>query len=233
MTPIRKSSTGPLVAGITIIAIGVILLLNQFGVFPVDLALRFWPVALVVVGLVKALSGTDRGERVFGGILILAGTILQLNSMGYTHITWSQAWPMFIIIAGVMLLVHALSETPAGDGKFTADPQLNSVSIFGGGERHVTAKDFQGAKLDAVFGGYQLDLTQAEMAGTEAFVEANAIFGGGEIRVPTHWNVIVQGNGIFGAYDDKTHYIQSDPTAPRRVLYVRGTAIFGGIEIKN
>jgi hypothetical protein len=67
---------GALVAGIAVISIGVILLLNQFGVFPVDVALRFWPVVLVVVGLVKALTGVDRGERVFGGILILGGTIL-------------------------------------------------------------------------------------------------------------------------------------------------------------
>jgi len=230
----RRSGRGALVAGIAVISIGFILLLNQFGVFPVDVALRFWPVVLVVVGLVKALTGNDRGERVFGGILILAGTILQLNSMGITHITWNQAWPMFIIIVGVMLIVHALANKPGGGNlKFTSDPHLNSFYVFGGGERQITAKDFQGAKLGAVFGGYQLDLTRADMAGTEAYIEANAIFGGGEIRVPINWSVVVQGTGIFGAYDDKTQYVQTDPAAPRKTLYIRGAAVFGGIEIKN
>ena len=225
---------GALVAGIAVISIGVILLLNQFGIFPVDVALRFWPVVLVVVGLVKALTGNDRGERVFGGILILGGTILQLNSMGITHITWSQAWPLFIIIAGVMLIIHSLSDKPSAENiEFISDPHLNSFYVFGGGERQVTAKDFQSAKLGAIFGGYQLDLTRAEMASNEAFIEANAIFGGGEIRVPINWNVVVQGIGIFGAYDDKTQYVQTDPTAARKTLYIRGAAVFGGIEIKN
>src|SRR6185369_1524157 len=225
---------GALVAGIAVISIGVILLLNQFGIFPVDAALRFWPVVLVVIGLVKALTGNDRGERVFGGILILGGTILQLNSMGITHITWSQAWPLFIIIAGVMLIIHSLSDKPSAENiEFISDPHLNSFYVFGGGERQVTAKDFQSAKLGAIFGGYQLDLTRAEMAGNEAFIEANAIFGGGEIRVPINWNVVVQGIGIFGAYDDKTQYVQTDPTAARKTLYIRGAAVFGGIEIKN
>jgi predicted membrane protein len=230
----RRSGRGALVAGIAVISIGVILLLNQFDVFPIDVALRFWPVVLVVVGLVKALTGNDRGERVFGGILILAGTILQLNFMGITHITWNQAWPMFIIIVGVMLIVHALSEKPRYENlEFTTDPHQNSFYIFGGGERQVTAKDFQSAKLGAIFGGYKVDLTRADMAGNEAYVEANAVFGGGEIRVPINWSVVVQGVGIFGAYDDKTQYVQTDPAVPRKTLYVRGVAAFGGIEIKN
>jgi predicted membrane protein len=230
----RRSGRGALVAGIAVISIGVILLLNQFGVFPVDVALRFWPVVLVVVGLVKALTGKDRGERVFGGILILGGTILQLNSMGITHITWNQAWPMFIIIVGVMLIIHALTEKPPYENlEFTTDPHQNSFYVFGGGERQVTAKDFQSAKLGAIFGGYKLDLTRADMAGNEAYVEANAFFGGGEIRVPINWSVVMQGTGIFGAYDDKTQYVQTDPAVLRKTLYVRGVAVFGGIEIKN
>ena len=233
----RRSGRGALVAGIAIISIGVILLLDEFDVYPAYVALRFWPVVLVVVGLVKALTGNDRGERVFGGILILGGTILQLNSMGITHITWNQAWPMFIIIVGVMLIVHSLSEKPRYENlenlEFTTDPHQHSFYVFGGGERQVTAKDFQSAKLGAVFGGYKLDLTRADMAGNEAYVEANAILGGGEIRVPINWSVVLQGTGIFGAYDDKTQYVQTDPTAPRKILYVRGVAMFGGIEIKN
>jgi len=97
----------------------------------------------------------------------------------------------------------------------------------------VNAKDFRSARLFAVFGGYEVDLSRAEMAGNEAYVEANAVFGGGEIRVPLNWKVVLQGMGVFGGYNDKTQHVQTDGSAPAKTLYVRGVAVFGGIEVKN
>jgi predicted membrane protein len=228
----HKRSGGAMVAGVVIITIGAILLLNQLGVLPHVVTLHFWPVVLVVVGLIKLLSGNDAGDRVVGGCLIAAGVILQTNALGITQITWSQAWPAVIMVVGVMLVVHALTGKPCGSN-FSVDPEWNSFYVFGGGERQVTAKDFRGARLFAVFGGYEVDLTRADIGGNEAYIEANAVFGGGEIRVPTTWKVVVQGMGVFGGYDDKTQHVQTDPAAPNKTLYVRGVAVFGGIEVKN
>lgn len=229
----KRSSGGPMVAGVLIIGVGVVLLLNQFDLLPARLVPTFWPVVLLVVGLIKIFSGSDRGDRVVGACMIAAGVVLQTNSLGLTHITWNQAWPASIILVGILLIVHALSEKPGGDSKFTTDSELNSFYVFGGGERRVSAKDFRGAKMFAVFGGYEVDLLQADMAGGEAYIEANAIFGGGEIRVPLQWRVVMQGVGIFGGYNDKTQHVVTDPSAPKKTLYVRGVAMFGGIEVKN
>ncbi len=229
----RHRFSGAMLAGVVIIVVGTVLLLNQFGVLPHNIVLHFWPVALVGVGLIKIFSGKDRGERIVGGCLIAAGTILQTNALGITHISWSQAWPMFIIVVGLMLVIHALSDRKGLPRGFTMDADLDSFYVFGGGERNVNSKDFRSARLFAVFGGYEVDLTRAEMATNEAYVEANAVFGGGEIRVPTNWKVVVQGMGVFGGYDDKTQHIQTDPSVPSKTLYVRGVAVFGGIEVKN
>ncbi|HZE27291.1 MAG TPA: DUF5668 domain-containing protein [Terriglobales bacterium] len=228
-----RRSSGAMIAGVMIIAVGAILLLNQLGMFPHGIVVQFWPVVLVVIGLIKVFSGKDRGERVVGGCLIAAGTILQTNHLGITHIAWSQAWPMFIIVVGLMLVIHAFSEKTCGLPGSTTDAELDSFYIFGGGERNVNAKDFRSARLFAVFGGYEVDLTRAEMAGNEAYVEANAVFGGGEIRVPMNWKVVLQGMGVFGGYNDKTQHVQTDPSAPSKTLYVRGVAVFGGVEVKN
>jgi predicted membrane protein len=219
-----------MVAGVVVIIIGAILLLNEFGVFPHGLVLQFWPMVFVVVGLLKLFSANDWAERVVGVCLIGVGTILQTNSLGLTHVSFNQVWPLSIIVVGVMLVIHSMSDK---GGKFTTDPHSNSFYVFGGGERQVNAKDFRGSKMFAVFGGYEVDLTRAEMASNDAFVEANAIFGGGEIRIPTNWKVVMQGMGIFGGYNDKTHYLPSDPSAPVKTLYVRGVAMFGGVEVKN
>jgi predicted membrane protein len=234
MSPSLKRSSGAMIAGLVIIAVGAVLLLNQFGVFPYHFVAHFWPVVLIVVGLIKLFTSKDRGEMVFGGCLIGAGIILQTNSLGITHITWGQAWPLFIIVVGLMVVAHSLSGKSCGGSRVSTDEaDLDSFYIFGGGERNVNAKDFRSARLFAVFGGYEVDLTRAEMAGNDAYVEANAVFGGGEIRVPLNWKVVVQGMGIFGGYNDKTQHVQTDATTPAKILYIRGVAVFGGVEVKN
>ena len=228
-----KRGRGLMFVGVVIIALGVILLLNQFGLLPRGIVLHFWPSLFIVVGIIKLFAGNNVGERVVGSVLIGVGAVWQTNALGLTHITWGQAWPLFIILVGVLFLLHSVSDQGDPKYKFTSDPNAGSFYIFGGGERQVNAKDFRGSKMFAVFGGYEVDLTHAEMEGAEAYVEANAVFGGGEIRIPTNWKVVVQGVGIFGGYNDKTHYIQTDPSAPVKTLYVRGVAVFGGIEVKN
>ena len=228
-----RRSKGLMVAGVVIIALGVVLLLNQFVLLPHGIELHFWPTVLIVVGILKLLGGDHTPDRVVGVVLIGVGTVWQTNALGLTHITWGQAWPLFIILVGVLFILHSLSEQSGRSLKFSMDPEPGSFYIFGGGERQVKAKDFRGSKMFAVFGGYEVDLTQADMQGTEAYVEASAVFGGGEIRIPTNWKVLVQGVGIFGGYNDKTHYIQTDPSVPVKTLYVRGVAVFGGIEVKN
>jgi hypothetical protein len=78
-----------------------------------------------------------------------------------------------------------------------------------------------------------VDLVRADIEGEQAVLEANAVFGGGEIRVPENWLVVLQGVGVFGAYEDKTRHIQTDVSKPTKTLVVRGVAVFGGIEVKN
>lgn len=228
-----RRSKGVMFAGVVIIAFGLILLLNQFGLLPHGIELHFWPAVLMVVGVIKLVAGEHNVDRVMGVVLLGVGGIWQTNALGLTHVTIAQVWPVSIILIGVLFVVHSLSDHTGRSAKFSMDPEPGSFYIFGGGERQVKAKDFRGSKMFAVFGGYEVDLTQADMESTEAYVEANAVFGGGEIRIPTNWKVVVQGVGIFGGYNDKTHYIQTDPSAPVKTLYVRGVAVFGGIEVKN
>ena len=47
-----------------------------------------------------------------------------------------------------------------------------------------------GGEVIAIFGGYEIDLTEAGMAGDYIEIEAVNIFGGGEIRVPAGWSTL-------------------------------------------
>jgi predicted membrane protein len=216
-----------LIGGVVFIVVGLVLLLEKTGYLPEGFVLHFWPMIFIVIGLVKIAYA---GGRPTGVVLIAVGAFLQLREMGFIHLNFWDLWPVFIIIAGVGMLWQALGH----GGPFPSiDPQFDAFYIFGGGDRQVNTNKFHGARLMAVFGGYKLDFTHADIDGPEAIVEANAIFGGGEIRVPESWQVVMRGVGIFGAYEDKTRHFQPDPSKSSKTLVVKGVAMFGGIEVKN
>ncbi len=222
-----RTDRGPVIGGVVFIVVGLFLLLEKLGFVPSGFVIHFWPSIFIVIGLVKIVYA---GGRPTGAILIALGVLLQLNEMGITHFHFWDLWPVLIIVAGVGMLWQALvKEKPA----VSANPQFDAFYVFGGGDRQVNTKDFKGGNLFAVFGGYKVDFAHADMEGDQAVLEANAVFGGGEIRVPENWLVSMQGVGIFGAYEDKTRHFQPDPSRPTKTLIIRGVAIFGGIEVKN
>jgi hypothetical protein len=101
-------------------------------------------------------------------------------------------------------------------------------------EKRLNSREFRGGRLQAIFGGIELDLRDAEMIETEAVIHANAIFGGIELRVPETWFVAARGQGVFGGFSDSTRYSPpSDPEKPKKTLIILGTALFGGVEIRN
>jgi len=218
---------GPVIGGVVFIVIGVVLLLEKMGFLPYGFALQFWPTIFIVIGLVKIVYA---GGRPTGVALIALGIFLQLREVGIIHLNFWDLWPVFIIIAGVAMLWQAMA---GPDRAISLNTQFDAFYIFGGGDRQVNTKSFKGASLMAVFGGYKLDLTHADMEGNDVVVEASAVFGGGEIRVPETWQVVMRGVGVFGAYEDKTRYFQPDASKPTKILTVKGVAVFGGIEVKN
>jgi predicted membrane protein len=222
-----RPDRGPVIGGVVFIVVGTFLLLEKLGYIPQGFVLHFWPTIFIVIGLVKIIYA---GGRPTGAVLIALGVLLQLREMGIIRVDFWQLWPLLIIIAGIAMLWQALvREAPALSGT----PHFDAFYIFGGGERRVSAKNFQYARLMSVFGGYKVDLRSADIEGDTAVLEANAVFGGGEIIVPEHWIIVMQGVGVFGAYEDKSRHFQPDATKPTKTLVVKGVAVFGGIEIKN
>ena len=222
-----RRDRGPVIGGVVFIVVGTFLLLEKLGYVPNGFVLHFWPTILIVIGMVKLVYA---GGRPTGVVLIGIGILLQLTEIGIIHVNFWDLWPVLIIIAGAAMLWQAVAWKPAPS---VANPQFDAFYVFGGSDRRVNTKSFQGARLFAMFGGYKVDFANADIEGDQAVLEANAVFGGGEIRVPEHWLVVLQGTGIFGGYEDKTRHVQTDASKPTKTLVVRGVAVFGGIEIKN
>lgn len=124
---------------------------------------------------------------------------------------------------------------PAGGAtnSFTSPDDVFEHSIaFMAFKRRITTQHFRYAKLSAVFGGFHLDFTMADMEGSQAVMYIDAVFGGGEVRVPSSWRVSIDAHAFGGAFMDET-YARPDATAPAKTLIIRGSTVFGGVVIKN
>ena len=226
------SRIGPgLVAGMIFIAIGTILLLDRLGILYAQDVLRFWPVILILIGLCSLLNRECVGGQVGGAILTVLGAILLVDRLGYWHVHFRDLWPLLLIAVGMLLLWRAVEGRRTPPAASTSG--LDEWAIFGGVERRITAQDFEGGKALAIFGGVELDLTQAAMKGNQAIVEANAIFGGIELRVPESWAVTLRGVGVFGGYGDQTRHPKPAAGPETKELVVRGGAVFGAVEVRN
>jgi len=253
----RYRGHGGLIGGVILAGIGVVLLLQNLGIPYFDDLERFWPVILIVVGIAQAARSMGMGGRVWGGVLFTAGILFLLNNFGVIHgDLWRFFWPGILIMIGLGMLARSIDRqgaSPGPDARAMADKiksritselggfrssgsidHMSEWAVFGGTRRRIDSQDFQGGEAFAMFGGVEIDLRKAATTRGEILIEANALFGGIELRVPETWNVTVRGAGIFGGYEDKTMDARvAPPDAKQPHLIVNGFAVFGGVTIQN
>nr|WP_307821811.1 DUF1707 domain-containing protein [Streptomyces coffeae] len=111
----------------------------------------------------------------------------------------------------------------------TAPAAENLVAIFGGAARKGRWRVRRRTNALAVFGGAEIDLTEAIFEQQEIVIRVWALFGGVEIKVPENVTLHGSGAGIFGGFD-VTPCEAPDPQAP--VVHVGGFAVFGGVEAR-
>ncbi|MEV0266292.1 DUF1707 domain-containing protein [Streptomyces sp. NPDC050617] len=106
----------------------------------------------------------------------------------------------------------------------------NLIAVFGGATRKGRWRVGRRTNAFAVFGGVEIDLTEAVFDQQEIVINVTAIFGGVEIKVPENISVRCAGTGIFGGFDVVSQEA-ADPDAP--VVVITGFAVFGGAEAKT
>lgn len=246
--------TPQLIVGIFIICVGVVFALDELGIAPAVSYLRFWPTALIAIGVVKMLQARDGGGAFAGVLFTLVGVWLQAEELDIIHIRLWQIWPLALVLFGGYLVWQGLTsrtpqpqapavafpepESPVRTAEWSAEPHepvkdadatMNAVAILGGVSRGNNSRAFRGADVLAIMGGVQLDLRRAAIHG-EAVIDVFVMWGGIEIRVPEEWTVASHIVPVMAGVEDKTRPPHG-ATAHRLVL--RGFALMGGVEVKN
>ncbi|HUP47476.1 MAG TPA: DUF5668 domain-containing protein [Thermoanaerobaculia bacterium] len=220
----RRSPWSRLAAGIVILSAGVMFWLDQIGRLEARDYLDWWPLAPIAIGIAHLL------ERRWGAALvwIAIGSFFLLPVVGYDRPSLWLAlavWPLLISVAGATLVVQAVR---SGQRAESGGHEFQAVAVMAGNVRRL-ASPTSGGQAVAVMGGCEIDISPAALRGEEIIIDVLAFWGGIDIRVPRGWNVVNHVAPILGAVEDKT--MRGGEGAPRLVL--RGSAIMGGVEIRN
>jgi len=230
-TPI---SIGKLVFGIIVAILGVLFTLENFGLAEVRHVEKLWPLILVAVG-VSHLAQNWRTRPFGGALLVVLGVVFLLRNYGLIHISLRKLLPLLLVVLGIRLVFGALGgradRWEKAHGAPADDSWIRGFVAFGGLERRIVSPGFRGGDLGAFCGGWELDLSKAGLSGGPATIDVFAWWGGGEIRVPENWNVVVKVLPILGGVGDETRH--PAPGTEAGTLVVTGTVVMGGVEIKN
>lgn len=252
-TPKPSSRIGQVLVGLLLVAVGVVLLMDQLGYyFP---AWFFtWPMILIIIGVAKSLKSLFRDP---GGIFIaLIGAAFLLDSIYPTIRLVNFIWPITFIGLGLLVIFgrkpnhhrwdrakerwqakwdekcQASSNIPhppvQGQGSNEAE-SIDFVSVFGSNQKTVFSKNFTGGEITTFMGGTEINLSQADIQG-RVTLEVTQVMGGSRIIIPPHWSVISEMTAVLGGIEDK-RTVFSGSIDPNKVLILKGTSVMGGIEI--
>jgi putative transmembrane protein len=216
--------------GVTIVALGGILLLRNLEIIKFDSWNVFWgtvwAAGLVLAGLVTIVSSQRLLTRAWGLLLMAAGVSIGLNAYGVIDVSiWKLFWPVILIAVGLMM-VFSIGSANRKRAEESGTDDNEKVAIFYGEQSRVRG-DYTGGSATAIFGGVDLDLRQANIK-DGAIIDVFTFCGGININLPDDVIVKNEVRGVLGGSDDKT---VPKPSA-KKTIYLRGECVLGGLEIK-
>lgn len=211
--------------GIFLIIIGLGFLLQQLDVFGFeDLLSMWWPVILIIIGIIQLISN-PRSASLSGMIFILLGAIFLGNQFVEVNL-FTYLWPLFLILIGFIFVFSRKTQEKITHSKNS----IQNFSLFAGSNIRSNSQNFEGGEVTAIFGGAEIDLRHISIV-NEAHLELTCIFGRVTIFVPENIKTEASGMPIFGGWENKTKASTYDQDSP--VLYINCSPIFGGVEIKD
>lgn len=234
----KRNRSGRILGGLVIVIVGLVFLADRAGA-----DLPYWifsfETLLITLGLYLGFRHSFKG---FGwAIPIALGVFLLLDDLYPFWDIKDYFWPVVVIAVGLFIMfkpekknTNTVWGSNVDAASNSADDQIESVAVFGSVKKNIISKTFRGGEATTIFGGTEINLTQADVQGPIT-LELTNVFAGTKLIVPPNWKVQTEEVvAILGGVEDK-RAILSDPSSVdhQKVLILRGTCIFGGIDIKS
>ena len=198
---------------------------REFG-FDLGLQQYILPIGLILLGL-YLITQKQKENRVMDDVMAkMQQRSFKSSSSSFASTQYPEAEK-----AGPEARQENSKSGIGGSSGISYSDTANIDAILSGVNKRVLSKNFQGGKLTAAFGGIDLDLSQADLQGVQT-MQVDVIFGGMKLIVPPHWDVRTEVTNIAAGVEDKRIYRQSEVDTDK-VLILRGTILFGGLEIKS
>src|ERR1043166_4733938 len=229
---------GRIWTGVFILIIGVVALLKASNTIPPEWTRIYtWTVFLIGLGLFTGLRHGFRGIAWL--ILLIVGGFFLADKIDPTLLPRNYTGPIILIIVGVIFILRPRRRwhwdpmekknspvTPADSladsaTSYSKEDYVNATSIFGGTKKNILTKNFRGGDIVNIFGGTELNLSQADI-NEEAIIELTTIFGGLKLIIPSNWTVKSEAAVVFGGIEDKRAMPSlNEPT--NKILVLKGT----------
>jgi predicted membrane protein len=213
------------------IVIGTIFLLDD--IFPgVNLSNLFWPVIIISVGIMMILGRNHKWDK----------SRFKRDRRWNSNRNWDKHWDWDKQVnpenpedptapaSDSVNPKYSQSKTGYTSTGHLSEDQLEAISIFGSANKTILSKNFKGGEIVNIFGGAEIDFTQADING-RVVIDVTQVFGGIKLLVPPHWHVTSDMVALFAGFDDKRK--QRTDITTDKVLVITGTSIFAGIEVRS
>jgi predicted membrane protein len=247
-----------IVFGIILISLGGLLIASNVGVLPHGFhkIVISWQMLLIIIGIVSIVK-----HQIFHfhglsmlclGIFFIIPKVAKVFPSAFSGMDMDNFiatyWPVLPIICGIILILyipvahrrhvercgervrtHFRNTNCCQKENCSQEEHILKVCVFSSG-RYIVNGEFKGGTLQAIFGGIEFDLRKACLPEGETILNIEAIFGGIELSVPDNWLIEVKVESVLGGIDDSRMTVPVDST---HRLVIKGSAVFGGVEIKN
>lgn len=191
----------------------------------------WWTLFIIVPSICGFLGQSDKTAPAIG---LGVGVLLLLAEQDI--IDWDMFWKIGLAVMIIALGINMIFGNKRRQDSLASTPMLNrngkNIRVvnasFGEQHLHFDGEVFEGADVNASFASVHLDLRGATIQ-EDVMLNVDCKFAGLVIYAPSELLVKVTAGSTFGGVDDKRRVVVNDRT---HTLYIDGSCVFSGIEIK-
>lgn len=228
-----KNKISSILWGAIFIIAGIGFVGNAFNIWNFELFFNgWWTLFLIIPSIVSVFTN---GPRPFSMSIFVIGILLLLSCQGIFDYSVIEKLivPVIFIMIGVCIMGNAVGFKFNKEKKLdlvNGDESKDYTAAFGGQTIVYSENEvFEGAVINAIFGGVDLDLRSC-IINSDVVIDCTTIFGGADIYIPNDVNIKISSTPIFGGVSNKkrkSNYVEGAPT-----VYINAVCMFGGVDIK-